>query len=192
MSLFEYILIALAFSIESMLLMRSQSNKTHIALTRGLAISLFLALTYAFMLFAGLHIGNLLRFEENDRADAYNTANTLVFIGISLLLCIKVLLPALRKKEQIAAYDINRWTTIVALAFASSIDLLIYGLGVGFLPQSHDEGLKAFIPMIICVFLLSYMGIMFGRQGTTLRPRRWHILSVLLLFSITLYHIIAL
>ena len=192
MSIFEYIAIALAFSIESMTVMRTQAEKTRIPLTQGVGIAVLFAIAYALMMLAGLRIGNILRFEDTITPNAYATANTLVYVGLSVLLAIKIIAQTLKKKGSSATYDISRWPTVIALALASSIDALILGLGIGFLPQTDSDILKATIPLLIGIFLLSYLGIMFGRQATPLRQRRWHILSVLLLLSIAIYRIIAL
>lgn len=192
MSLFEYIVIALAFSIESMIVMRSQAKKTPIPLTKGLGVSALLAIACTLMMLAGLHLGNILRFEDASTPEAYTTANTLVFVGLCVFLIIKIVFRALRKKEKAATYDISRWPTIVALSLATGIDLLILGLGIGFLPHTINDSLKASIPLLCSIFILSYLGIMFGRQKTPLRQRRWHIMSALLLLAITIYHIVAL
>lgn len=190
MSILEYIVIALAFSIESMIVTRTQAEKTRIPLTQGVGIAVLLAIAYALMMLAGLRIGNILRFEDASTTDAYATANTLVYVGLSVLLTIKIIARTLKKKSPSATYDISRWPTVIALALASSIDALILGLGIGFLPQTANDSLKAITPLLIGIFLLSYLGIMFGRQATPLRLRRWHIMSALLLLSISIYRIV--
>ncbi|MBQ6742963.1 MAG: hypothetical protein IJR04_10330 [Bacteroidales bacterium] len=37
------------------------------------------------------------------------------------------------------------------------------------------------MPMLVSTFLFSYLGVMYGRQQVKLRPRRWMVVSVIII-----------
>ncbi|MBR1792521.1 MAG: manganese efflux pump [Bacteroidales bacterium] len=189
MSYIESILIALSFGIDSMIVMRNQAEKTNIRLTRAIGVSALISIIGVAMIILGIFIGDILRFETPDSPTAYTATNTLVFVGLTVVVTIRTLWGSLKHESNIA-YDISRWSTVIALAIALGINLLIYGIGVGFLYHSEHIETTVCLPLFPCLFLLNYLGIMFGRQKTPLRERRWKILSSVLLLSIAIYCVI--
>ena len=116
--------------------------------------------------------------------------NTMVFVGLVVLTSIKMLFSIRRnKKKELSLYDLSRWSTVVALSIASGINVMIVGMGIGFLPSTTGDRWNALIPIAIATWLLSYWGIMMGRQKVELRENRWLVVALLLLLSTTVYRI---
>lgn len=190
MTIFEYILIALAFGTETMLFMRRHTEKVPVRLTQGAAIASIVALVYAVMFLLGIRIGNILRFADPDMGASFDTANSLVFVGLAVVVVLKMLISLRRRKNREAViYNIERYTTMVALAFAMGINVLIFGLGVGFLPATDGDLWRVAIPMFVAVLLLAYWGVMLGRQKVEIREKRWIFISVILLLAVVLYRV---
>lgn len=193
MTIFEYILIALAFGTETMLFMRRHTEKVPVRLTQGAALASIVALVYAVMFLLGIRIGNILRFADPDMGASFDTANSLVFVGLAVVVVLKMLISLRRRKNREAViYNIERYTTMVALAFAMGINVLIFGLGVGFLPATDGDLWRVAIPMFVAVLLLAYWGVMLGRQKVEIRENRWIFISVILLLSVVVYRVVAL
>ena len=193
MTIFEYILIALAFGTETMLFMRRHTEKVPVRLTQGAALASIVALVYAVMFLLGIRIGNILRFADPDMGASFDTANSLVFVGLAVVVVLKMLISLRRRKNREAViYNIERYTTMVALAFAMGINVLIFGLGVGFLPATDGDLWRVAIPMFVAVLLLAYWGIMLGRQKVEIREKRWIFISVILLLAVVLYRVFTL
>ena len=193
MTIFEYILIALAFGIETMLFMRRHTEKVPVRLTQGAALASIVALVYAVMFLLGIRIGNILRFADPDMGASFDTTNSLVFVGLAVVVVLKMLISLRRRKNREAViYNIERYTTMVALAFAMGINVLIFGLGVGFLPATDGDLWRVAIPMFVAVLLLAYWGIMLGRQKVEIREKRWIFISVILLLAVVLYRVFTL
>ncbi|MBQ9547428.1 MAG: manganese efflux pump [Bacteroidales bacterium] len=193
MTIFEYILIALAFGTETMLFMRRHTEKVPVRLTQGAALASIVALVYAVMFLLGIRIGNILRFADPDMGASFDTANSLVFVGLAVVVVLKMLISLRRRKNREAViYNIERYTTMVALAFAMGINVLIFGLGVGFLPATDGDLWRVAIPMFVAVLLLAYWGIMLGRQKVEIREKRWIFISVILLLAVVLYRVVTL
>ena len=193
MTIFEYILIALAFGIETMLFMRRHTEKVPVRLTQGAVFASIVASVYVVMLLLGIRIGNILRFSDMTMASSYDTTNTLVFVGLAVVVVLKMLISLRRRKDHTPAiYNIERYSTMVALAFAMGINVLIFGLGLGFLPATDGDSWRVAIPMFAGVLLLAYWGIMLGRQNVEIREKRWIFISVILLLSVVVYRVVAL
>lgn len=193
MTIFEYILIALAFGTETMLFMRRHTEKVPVRLTQGAALASIVALVYAVMFLLGIRIGNILRFADPDMGASFDTANSLVFVGLAVVVVLKMLISLRRHKNREAViYNIERYTTMVALAFAMGINVLIFGLGVGFLPATDGDLWRVAIPMFVAVLLLAYWGVMLGRQKVEIREKRWIFISVILLLAVVLYRVVTL
>lgn len=192
MTVFEYIVIALAFGIETMIFMRRHTERVPVKLTRGATLSAIVALVYVVLFLLGLRIGNILRFATPDGATLYDNTNILVFVGLAVVVVLKMMVSLRRrKKQESVVYNIERYSTMIALAFALGINVLIFGLAVGFLPSSDRDSWRAAIPMFIAVFLLSYWGVMLGRQKVAIREKRWIFISLLLLLSVVIYRVVA-
>lgn len=174
-SIFEYIILALALGIPTLITLRDCATKNPIRLTRGLGVSLLLAAEHTLILLLGILLGNMLRFDIPDY-------DSLVFLGLFVVVAIRMFFPAFRKKDrERVSYDIAQWGTVALLGIATGVNLLFVGLSLGFRETMEHALWRASIPSFLIVFLLGYLAIMMGRQKKELRERRWQLIAVLFL-----------
>ena len=190
MSFFEFFIFSLALSIELLIVLRSCALKTRIVLTRGLCVSVIAALIYSLLLVLGIVVGNVLRFESATDPGLYDNINSLIYLGLMIVVGLKMMLPAMKKNRQIPAYDISRWATVFALSVASGINVLLVGLGLGFIASVEHNALKGAITLFVMAFLFGYLGIMMGRQKKMLGERRWMLIAVLLLLVTAIFRVV--
>ena len=181
-----YIVLALAFGIADMLLFRRCAALTPIRLSRGLLLSIVTAIAQAALFLMGMLLGDLLRFELPDNAEAFSTTNALIFLGMNTLVILRLLLPYLRREPKLPLFDLGSNAACTALVLTSGINLLFVGLGAGFVASPAADLHKALWPMVVALPLFSYWGIMLGRRKVTLRPRRWMIIASVLLLGVAI------
>lgn len=182
MSIISFIVIAIAFGISAMLLMRRCADAVPVQLSSGLLISLNIAVVHAALFCLGILLGNMLRFELPDDPDAFARPNAFIFLGLSIFVAIKMLWPYMGRKTKPTAYDLNAGTLRVMLfTVATGINGFLLGMGVGFVVPLAEHLHSALWPMLLSLLLFSFLGIMYGRQHVALRPRRWMVVSALIL-----------
>lgn len=173
MSVIEYILLAFALAVPTMVTVRGCAVKNPIRLTRGLGVSFLIALEHTLLLLAGILVGNLLRFDIPDY-------DNLIYLGMLVIVAGRMFFMAFSKKEK-PSYDIASWLTVLLLGVATGINSLFVGLGLGFRVLVENELWKVGIPLIVVIFLFTYLGIMLGRRKKQVRVRRWMLLGMLFL-----------
>jgi putative Mn2+ efflux pump MntP len=173
MSVIEYILLAFALAVPTMVTVRGCAVKNPIRLTRGLGVSFLIALEHTLLLLAGILVGNLLRFDIPDY-------DNLIYLGMLVIVAGRMFFMAFSKKEK-PSYDIASWLTVLLLGVATGINSLFVGLGLGFRVLVENELWKVGIPLIVVIFLFAYLGIMLGRRKKHVRVRRWMLLGMLFL-----------
>lgn len=183
MSIATYIVLSIAFAIATMLLMRRCAETTPVKLTKGIAIMLVTALIYVILFVIGVSLGDLLRFEGADAPELYARTNAYIFLGLTLFVALRMLLPYLKRNPQLPIFDLRKWGGVAAMSVASGINVMLVGLGLGFVTPLTGHIHWAIWPLFISTTLLGYMGIMFGRQKVTIRPRRWMIIACILLLG---------
>lgn len=177
MSVIEYIILSIALAIPLEVTLRGCALKNPIRLTRGLAVSLLLALEHAALMVIGIYIGNLLRFDLPEY-------DNLVYLGLLLVVALRMFFPAFRKKDkELPPYDISKWGTVLLLGVATGVNTLFVGMGLGFRVDLATDFWKVAVPMLVVVFLLGYWGIMLGRRNKEIRQRRWQLVAVLFLLA---------
>lgn len=179
MSVFIYIVLALALGTTTFVVMRSCAEQTPISLVRGMAVAALLGFSHCLLMAVGFLIGNLIMFEIPD-------VDNLVFLGLVIFVALRLILSTSKKNRAIPAFDISRWGTVVGLSAVTGINVFIIGLALGFRVFIENDILKVLIPLFLSVFLGSYVAIMFGRQHVHLRERRWTLLAVLFLLGFAL------
>ena len=185
MSVVSFIVIAIAFGISAMLLMRRCTEEVPVALSAGLLISLTLAVVHAAIFCLGILVGNGLRFSLPDGSSTpFWRQNAFSFLGMAVFVAVKMLWPYMGKRTRPMAFDLNAGTLRVLLfTVATGINGFLLGIGVGFVALLSDHLHAALWPLFTAIFLFSYLGIMYGRQRVKLRPRRWMaVAAVMLLF----------
>lgn len=175
MSVIEYIILAFALTLPTMITVRSCAQGMPIRLTRGLLLSLLWSVEHALLLVLGMYVGEMLRFgmPEYDK---------LVYLGLMVVVAIRMFFAAFRKQDKTQpSYDISQWGTSLLLGVATGTNVLFVGLGLGFLVDVSTDMWRAAIPLAVIIFLLSYLAIMLGRRKKEMRERRWLLIAVLFL-----------
>ena len=193
MSIIEFIILAIALSFEALIVMHGCASKTPIQLTKGLAESFTMALVSIVLLIAGIWIGNLLRFTPDSvNPDATSTnsllndTDNLVYLGLMILVALRLLFRSGKKSRQVQPYDISRFGTALLLGVAVGINTLFVGLALGFRIPLADNLWRAAIPMVVIMTLFALLGLMLGRQRKELRARRYTLFAVLFLLAFAL------
>ena len=183
MSIATYIVLSIAFGVTAMLLMRRCAETTPVKLTKGLAIMFVTATIYVLLFILGITLGDLLRIEGTDAPQLYARTNAYIFLGLTIFVALRMLLPHLKRKPQLPVFDLRNWGSVLAMSVASGINVLLVGLGLGFVMPIAGHVHWAIWPLFISSVLLGYTGIMFGRQKVTIRPLRWMIVACILLLG---------
>lgn len=193
MSLIEFIILALALSFEALIVMHGCALNTPIRLTKGLAESFTVAVVNTLLLICGMMIGNLLRFTPTDlNPDASSTnsllsdTDNLVYLGIMILVAVRLLFRSSKKRRTVQPYDISRFSTTLLLGVAIGINTLFVGLALGFRMPLNENLWRAAIPLFVLMSLFAFLGVMLGRQKKELRAQRYTLFAVLLLLAFAL------
>ncbi len=193
MSVIEFIILALALSFEALIVMHGCAQKTKVRLTKGLAESFVVALDNTLLLLFGIWIGNLLRFTpkgfENETGSAYNLlsdTDSLVYLGLLILVAVRLLFRSGKKRRQVQPYDIEHFSTVLLLGIAVGINTLLVGLALGFRIPLNDNLWRAAIPLIVIMTLFAFLGVMLGRQQVEIRARRYTLVAALLFLAFAL------
>ena len=182
MSIVSFVVIAIAFGISDMLLMRRCAESLPVPLSAGLLISFTVAVVHVALFCIGILLGNMLKFELPGEPEAFARPNAFVFLGLAIIVSIKMMWPYMGRKIQPVAYDLNSGTLrVLIFTIATGINGFLLGMGVGFVTLLSGHFHSAFWPLLVATFLFSYLGIMYGRQHVKLRPRRWMVVSAVIL-----------
>lgn len=185
MSLVSFIVIALALGISNMLLFRRCGEATPVRLSIGLFYVLLVAAIHVILFYLGNMLGNLLSLHSATDPHMYDDVNAYIFLGITVAVIIKLLVPYLRKEPRLPLFDLGDIWSVLAMAVATGINVLLIGTGMGF--ASLDNNLNKILwPLLITNILLGYLGLMFGRQKVSMRPRRWMIVCCVLLLGVAI------
>jgi len=175
MNIFEYILLASALSIPTIITFRQCTASSPIRLTRGLLYSFLVAIEHTLLLLVGIFLAGIMRFDLPD-------FDKLVFIGFIAVVAIRIAVTAFRgNKSKQPTYAIDRWGTFLLLGMATGTNVLFVGLGLGFVTDLHTDLWRASLPMLCVVFLFTYLAIMMGRRNKHPRDRRWLLVALLFL-----------
>lgn len=187
MSIISFIIIAIALGISTMVLMERCAEATPVRLSAGLLIATMVAMVHTVLFIVGMLAGNLLRFESADDPFAYAEVNALVLMGMTVVVLLKLLFPYLRREPKLAVFPLNGGLgRTLLMTVASGINIFLLGMGVGFVALLSQGVHRAVWPLFTLTLLFSYLGIMYGRQKVEMRPRRWIIISCVLLLGVAI------
>lgn len=187
MSIISFIIIAIALGISTMVLIKRCAEATPVRLSAGLLIATMVAMVHTVLFVAGMLAGNLLRFESADDPFAYAEVNSLVLMGMTVVVLLKLLSPYLRREPKLAVFPLNGGLgRTLLMTVASGINIFLLGMGVGFVALLSQGVHRAVWPLFTLTLLFSYLGIMYGRQKVEMRPRRWIIISCVLLLGVAI------
>ena len=179
-----YIVLAIAFGINLMLLFHRCMSAVQIRLSHGLVATLVIVAIQTGLFMLGMLFGNLLRFELPEQTDAFARTNALVCMGLTVFVAVRSLLPYLRREPRLPLFKIALWMPVVGMALATGINHFLLGLGCGFVASLSDDFHKVLWPMLVLQFLIGYWGLMLGRQKVKIRPRRWEVVAVVLMIGV--------
>lgn len=182
MSVASYIIIALAMGLVNMLLFRRCGEATPIRLSAGLVVVMVVAVVHAVLYYLGFAVGSLLCISSPDDPYMFDDVNAYIFLGMVIVVTVKMLLPYLRKEPRVPYFNLRDAKSVVAMAAATGINVLLVGIGVGFVEGENRVHLILW-PLLAFSLLLGYLGLMLGRQKVQLRPRRWMVLACVLLLA---------
>ncbi len=193
MSIIEFIILAIALSLETLIVMHGCALNTPIRLTKGVAESLTVALVNTLLLIVGILLGNLLRFTPADispeATSTYNLLNdsdNLVYLGLMILVAVRLLFRSSKKRRTVQPYDISRFSTALLLGVAIGVNTLFVGLALGFRIPLAENIWRSTVPLFIFMTLFGLLGIMLGRQKRELRAQRYTLFAVLILLAFAL------
>lgn len=173
------------------MLVFQRSTESHpMPLTKGLVTAFSVATVYVAMFAAGILIGDMLRIESPTAPELYSKTNSYIALGLFIVVIVKLLLPYLRREPQLPVFDISKWSGIFAMAVATGINILLAGIGSGFVTTTAGHWHRIVWPMLAATILLGYWGIMLGRQKIKIRPRHWAIVASILLLGVAIATII--
>jgi putative Mn2+ efflux pump MntP len=193
MSIIEFIILSIALSFEVLIVMHGCALKTPVKLTKGLGEIVCIAVINALLLAIGLWLGNMLRFTP-DSIDP-NTSSTnslmsetdnLVYLGLMILVAVRLLFRSGKKSRQVQPYDISRFSTALLLGVAVGINTLIVGIALGFRMLLCENIWRATIPLVVIMTIFGLLGLMLGRQKKEIRARRYTLFAVLFLLAFAL------
>lgn len=178
----SFLVVSLAFAIVNMLLLSRSAEVSTLRLSRGLLVALILSVVHASMFALGYIVGGLLRFEGEANPLLFARQNAYICLGLVLFVAVRLLLPYLRREPRLPRFDLASNASVAAMSVASGINLFLVGIGMGFASPNTSIHLIVW-PLLVFSFVLSYVGIMFGRRNVAFRPRRWMILSCVLILA---------
>lgn len=182
MSIISYIVIALALGISNMLLFHRCGEATPVRLSIGLLYTLLVSAVHVLLFYLGNLLGSLLSLESPNEPHLYDDIIAYIFLGIIVVVVVKMLAPYLRREPRLPLFDLGDIKSVLAMAVATGINVLLIGVGIGFASSSYNLH-KILWPLLTVSLLLSYLGLMFGRQKVQLHPRRWMVVASVLLLG---------
>ena len=184
MSIASYIVIALAMGIVNMLFFRRSGEAAPMRLSEGLLVILAQSAIHAAIYYLGGLIGILLSMYSPSDPTMYADINAYIFLGMVVIVIIKLLFHYLRKEPRLPVFDLEKGSFWVfsSMVVATGINVFLVGIGAGFVELGNPVH-KMLWPMFGMSFVFGYLGLMFGRQKVAMRPRRWMIVACILLLG---------
>ena len=187
MHVITFVVFAMALGISVMMLMHRCADAVPISLPSGLLVSVTLAMVHVVLFCLGMLIGNVFRFESVVDPEEFSRSNAFVCFGLALIVAVKQIWPYLGRKTAPLSYEINTGTVrVFFFTVATGINGFLLAIGVGFVLPLVDYFHAVVWIFLAFFFVFSYLGIMFGRQHIVLRPRRWMLLSSVMIFVIAI------
>lgn len=185
MSIVSYIVLALALGLVNMLLFRRCGEATPVRLSTGLLQVLMVSAIHTALIYLGSLVGSLLSLHSPDDPYMYADVNAYIFLGMSVVVIVKMLMPYLRKEPRLPLFNLDDSRAVLAMAAATGVNVFLVGIGTGFV-ETGQAVHKLIWPLLTASILLGYLGLMFGRQKVQLRPRRWMVAACVLILGVAI------
>ncbi|MDL2314647.1 manganese efflux pump MntP family protein [Bacteroidales bacterium OttesenSCG-928-C19] len=166
MNISSIIVLALALSIDSMIVSITCGLQSKMKLTKGLYIAFIFAVCQAIFPLLGAMLGGLFQ-KQIEMMDHWIAFALLSLIGLKMILDIRNI-----NKNNGLGFDISRFIIVLGLGVATSIDAFVVGISIGLEMPAVKDRLIASAIIALVTFLLSMIGIMFGRQNKFF-PAKW-------------------
>lgn len=166
MNISSIIVLALALSIDSMIVSITCGLQSKMKLTKGLYIAFIFAVCQAIFPLLGAMLGGLFQ-KQIEMMDHWIAFALLSLIGLKMILDIRNI-----NKNNGLGFDISRFIVVLGLGVATSIDAFVVGISIGLEMPAIKDRLIASAIIAVVTFLLSMIGIMFGRQNKFF-PAKW-------------------
>lgn len=178
------IILALALGISAMLLLHRCSEQSAIQLLPGIGVVAATAVIHTLLFWLGQFVGSMLSFQSEEDPTRYTDVNSYIFLGLTAIVVLKMLAPYLRREPRLPVFDLTQHLAVLAMAVSTGTNVLLIGVGVGFVGSSSP------IALLVATLVLGTLGLMFGRQKVELRPRRWMIIASVLLLGVAIAAVI--
>lgn len=192
MSVVEYIVLSFALGMDVFTVMQQSAQGRELRLSKGLLGSFIASLVVGCLFCAGMAIGGVIRFSPGTpdpnavlTNELLSNTDNLVYLGLMIFVALRYVFTARRREKQNLSYDVTQIKNYVLIALMLGVNALIVGLAVGFRYGSL-RCLFGGIIVAVMYTVLSFVGIMFGRQRVEIHARRWLLIASLVLLAFAL------
>lgn len=173
--LLTYLMLAIGLSFDSFAVSVSCGiMKREIRFTEAVRVAFSLGFFQALFPLIGWFIGHILQ------SHLQNLDHWIAF-GLLFIIGIRMIIEGIRKKEEHLFYNPTKWSVLISMSVATSIDALAVGLSFGFLETN------IFIPVIIIggvTFIAAMLGMLFGKNISGEKSHRSIIIGGVILILI--------
>lgn len=179
MTFLETILLALALSVDSLVVSTSSVLKSRMSLSKGVQMAVIFAFFQGFFPLLGALLGIAFK-------DLVETMDHWVAFFLLLLVGAKMIWDAFHEGEEERPLDVTRLGIMCLLGVATSIDAFVVGIGFG-LNSTMARILLTVIVIGVVTFVASMLGYLLGKRGISM-PERWaSVLAGLVLIGLGTY-----
>ncbi|MBR1798932.1 MAG: hypothetical protein IJ761_03415 [Bacteroidales bacterium] len=169
-----FVVLALALGIFNALLIKENAECSPVRPSQGLGYSLFMAVIFSVVAWMGIIIGDLLMFPTDN--DSHKT-NKAIAVGLLIATAMLEIAPFIPKNRQRPMVDLSRFPGFCIRVVAQALYVMLSYIALGLVGAYVTSYWVAIFALSLTVFLLSWIGFMFGRQKVALRVRRWALLA---------------
>ena len=182
MSIIQCIGLALALSVDSLVVSATSGFKSKMPFPTGLLMALVFALFQGLFPLLGALLGEACK-EFVSAVDHWVAFGLLLFVGG------KMIWDAFHESGPDDSLDVTRFGTMCLLGIATSIDAFVVGIGFG-LNYSLGEIFVIVLTIFVVTFVMSLLGIELGRRSIPVPERAATFLAGLVLIGLGTYTLI--
>ena len=182
MSLLESFGLALALSVDSLVVSTTSAFKSKMSFRQGLLMAVVFALFQGLFPFLGALLGEVCR-------TFVSAIDHWVAFGLLSLVGGKMRWDAFQDSKTADTLDVTRLSTICILGVATSIDAVVVGIGFG-LDSSFTEILVTVLIIFFVTFVASLVGTTLGRRSIPVPDRAATFLAGVVLIGLGTYTLV--
>lgn len=176
--IFSALLIGVALSMDSLAVSITCGLQKTMTKKRAFVLALFFAIFQGLFPLLGAFVGNFAK-EYISSVDHWIAFGLLAIIGI------KMFMEGHRYNMKECIYDFTKFSILITLAIATSIDAFIVGIGFG-LQYTLKEQLIIVVLISLCTFTFSISGAFMGMKAYFFKPKIALKIGGIILFGIGL------